>query len=115
MLIERATDKPAFTLQPVILEFLTDQLAEAVAWTVYRRQNCTTTYGCVNPYRQLYLDDARALGRKYDLVNAYDAIDPMIAVDGADRIRYSAVEGNRVYLVEESLSEAPTSPGRSAD
>ena len=44
---------------------------EAVAWTVYRRQNCTTTYGCVNPYRQLYLDDARALGRKYDLVNAY--------------------------------------------
>ena len=44
---------------------------EAVAWTVYRRQNCTTTYGCVNPYRQLYIDDARALGRKYDLVNAY--------------------------------------------
>ena len=44
---------------------------EAVAWTVYRRQNCTTTYGCVNPYRQLYVDDARALGRKYDLVNAY--------------------------------------------
>ena len=44
---------------------------EAVAWTVYRRRNCTTTYGCVNPYRQLYVDDARALGRKYDLVNAY--------------------------------------------
>ena len=44
---------------------------EAVAWTVYRRQNCTTTYGCVNPFRQLYVDDARALGRKYDLVNAY--------------------------------------------
>ncbi|HET8786594.1 MAG TPA: glycosyl hydrolase family 18 protein [Candidatus Limnocylindrales bacterium] len=44
---------------------------EAVAWTVYRRQNCTTTYGCVNPYRQLYVDDARALGRKYDLVNGY--------------------------------------------
>src|SRR5262249_20823478 len=30
MLIERAAEKPAFTLQPVILEFVTDQLVEAV-------------------------------------------------------------------------------------
>src|SRR5262245_24562396 len=30
MLIERAAERPAFTLQPVILEFLTDQLVEAV-------------------------------------------------------------------------------------
>jgi spore germination protein YaaH len=44
---------------------------EQVAWTVYRRQNCTTTYGCVNPWRQLYIDDARSLGAKYDLVNRY--------------------------------------------
>jgi spore germination protein YaaH/flagellar hook assembly protein FlgD len=43
---------------------------EQVAWTVYRRQNCTTTYGCENPYRQLYIDDARTLGAKYDLVNS---------------------------------------------
>ena len=47
------------------------ETTEQVAWTVYRRQNCTTTYGCVNPYRQLYVDDARTLGKKYDLVNAY--------------------------------------------
>ena len=45
---------------------------EAVAWTVYRRENCTTTYGCVNPWRQLYYDDAKALGLKYDAVNHYD-------------------------------------------
>jgi spore germination protein YaaH/flagellar hook assembly protein FlgD len=44
---------------------------EQVAWTVYRRQTCTTAYGCVNPYRQLYVDDARTLGKKYDLVNVY--------------------------------------------
>jgi spore germination protein YaaH len=44
---------------------------ENVAWTAYRRQNCTTTYGCVNPWRQLYLDDAYALRAKYDLVNRY--------------------------------------------
>src|SRR4029453_15139345 len=30
MLIERASDRPAFTLQPVILEYVTDQLAEAI-------------------------------------------------------------------------------------
>jgi spore germination protein YaaH/flagellar hook assembly protein FlgD len=47
------------------------ETTEQVAWTVYRRRNCTSTYGCVNPYRQLYVDDARTLGRKYDLVNAY--------------------------------------------
>ena len=44
---------------------------EGAAWTAYRRQNCTATYGCVNPWRQLYVDDAQALMAKYDLVNGY--------------------------------------------
>ena len=44
---------------------------EGVAWTAYKRQNCTATYGCVTPWRELYVDDATALGAKYDLVNAY--------------------------------------------
>jgi spore germination protein YaaH/flagellar hook assembly protein FlgD len=44
---------------------------EGVAWTVYRRQNCTSTYGCVSPWRQIYYDDTRALGAKYDLVERY--------------------------------------------
>ena len=34
---------------------------EGVAWTAYRRQNCTSTYGCVTSWRQLYFDDAAAL------------------------------------------------------
>ena len=42
---------------------------EGVAWTAYRRQNCTSTYGCVTSWRQLYVDDATAIRRKYDLVN----------------------------------------------
>ncbi len=42
---------------------------EGVAWTSYRRENCTDAYGCVNPWRELYYDDAQALGLKYDLVN----------------------------------------------
>ena len=41
--------------------------AEGSAWVVYRRKNCTARYGCVNPYRQVYYDDATALGLKYDL------------------------------------------------
>jgi flagellar hook assembly protein FlgD len=42
---------------------------EGVAWTVYPRQTCTSTYGCVDAYRQLYYDDATSLKAKYDLVN----------------------------------------------
>jgi spore germination protein YaaH/flagellar hook assembly protein FlgD len=45
---------------------------EQVAWTAYHRENCTATYGCVNPWRQIYIDDARALGAKYALVNQYN-------------------------------------------
>lgn len=44
---------------------------EGVAWTAYMRENCTATYGCVTPWRQLYVDDVEALKAKYDLVNAY--------------------------------------------
>ena len=43
--------------------------AEGSSWVVYRRKNCTARYGCVNPYRQVYYDDATALGLKYDLIN----------------------------------------------
>ena len=42
---------------------------EGSAWTSYRRQNCTAAYGCVNPWREIYFDDAQALGLKYDIVN----------------------------------------------
>jgi Predicted glycosyl hydrolase len=45
---------------------------ESSAWTSYRRQNCTATYGCVNPWREIYYDDAQALGLKYDLINRYN-------------------------------------------
>ena len=45
---------------------------EGVAWTAYRRQNCTAAYGCVNPWRELYYDDAQALGLKYDVINRYN-------------------------------------------
>jgi spore germination protein YaaH len=44
---------------------------DGVAWTAYRRENCSATYGCVTSWRQLYMDDAKALRAKYDIVNNY--------------------------------------------
>ena len=29
-------------------------------------------YGCVNPWREIYYDDAQALGLKYDVINRYN-------------------------------------------
>jgi len=60
---------------------------EGVAWTAYRRQNCTKTYGCVTPWRQLYYDDAQALGAKYDLINLYDLRGAAIWALGYDGTR----------------------------
>jgi len=42
---------------------------EVSAWTAYRKQNCTATYGCVTTWRQIYYDDAVTLKARYDLVN----------------------------------------------
>jgi spore germination protein YaaH len=42
---------------------------EQAPWTVYRKQTCTSAYGCVSSWRQLYYDDATSLKRRYDLVN----------------------------------------------
>lgn len=38
-------------------------------WVAYRRENCTTTYGCVTSWRQIYYDDHVSLKLRYDLVN----------------------------------------------
>jgi spore germination protein YaaH/chitodextrinase len=42
---------------------------EQAPWTAYRKQTCTSAYGCVSSWRQLYYDDATSLKRRYDLVN----------------------------------------------
>jgi spore germination protein YaaH len=38
-------------------------------WVVYRRENCSTTYGCVMSWRQIYYDDADSLKIRYDMIN----------------------------------------------
>src|SRR5262245_34974997 len=42
---------------------------EASPWTAYRKRTCTVTHGCVTSWRELYVDDARSLSLRYDLVN----------------------------------------------
>ncbi len=43
---------------------------EQAPWTAYQRENCTSTYGCVTSWRELYYDDPQSLGLKYDLAIA---------------------------------------------
>ena len=44
---------------------------EQSPYVVYRRRNCTSTYGCVTSWRQIWYDDAASLRRRYQLVNDY--------------------------------------------
>ncbi|HET9345220.1 MAG TPA: glycosyl hydrolase family 18 protein [Candidatus Limnocylindrales bacterium] len=41
---------------------------ELSAWTAYRKQNCSSTYGCVMTWRQVYFDDAQAAKARYDMI-----------------------------------------------
>ncbi len=45
---------------------------EQTPWTAYRKETCTSTYGCVTSWRELYYDDAASLRLRYDLVNRSD-------------------------------------------
>jgi spore germination protein YaaH/flagellar hook assembly protein FlgD len=44
---------------------------EQSPYVVYRRENCTSAYGCVTSWRQIWYDDAVSLARRYQLVNDY--------------------------------------------
>ncbi len=44
---------------------------EQTPWFAYQKQNCTTTYGCVTSWRQVYYDDYASMRLRYDLVNTY--------------------------------------------
>ncbi len=44
---------------------------ERSPYIVYRRKNCTSTYGCVTSWRQVYFDDAVSLKQRYAIVNDY--------------------------------------------
>ncbi len=44
---------------------------EQTPWFAYQKQNCTTTYGCVTTWRQVYYDDAVSMKLRFDVVNTY--------------------------------------------
>ena len=92
---------------------------EGVAWTAYKRENCTTTYGCVSSWRELYYDDATALKAKYDLVNSYGLRGAGIwalGYDGARPELYEAIEDKFItdsippVIAASSLSSTSLSP-----
>ena len=87
---------------------------EQVAWTAYRRENCTATYGCVNPWRQLYIDDARALGAKYDLVNQYNLRGAGIWALGYDGTRTELWQAIADSFVTDSVPPVVTSTATSS-
>ena len=88
---------------------------EGVAWTVYRRENCTAKYGCVNPWRQLYYDDTTALKAKYDLVNRYGLRGAGIWALGYDGTRtelYAAIKAKFITdTVPPTIKSASISSG----
>ncbi len=45
--------------------------AEQSPYIVYRRQNCTSTYGCVTSWRQVYYDDGQSMKLRLSMVNDY--------------------------------------------
>ena len=44
---------------------------EQSPYIAYQRQNCTSTYGCVTSWRQVWYDDAASIALRYRLVNDY--------------------------------------------
>ncbi len=42
---------------------------EQSPWVAYRRENCSSTYGCVMSWRQIYYDDGASLKLRYDMIN----------------------------------------------
>jgi len=87
---------------------------EGVAWTAYKRETCTKTYGCVTAWRQLYYDDATALKAKYDLVNGYDLRGIGIWALGYDGTRTELYQAIKDKFITDTVPPVITSGTLSA-
>ncbi len=76
---------------------------EGVAWTAYKRQSCTSTYGCVTSWRELYYDDATSLKAKYDLVNTYGLRGAGIWALGYDGTRTELYQAIKDKFITDSI------------
>lgn len=91
---------------------------EQSPYIVYQRQNCTTTYGCVTSWRQVWYDDATSLAGRYQLVNDYGLRGAgmwALGYDGAYQDMVHALSD--AFLVDHSAPQAGIKalPVKSAD
>ncbi len=80
---------------------------EQSPYLVYRRKNCTSAYGCVTSWRQVYYDDAASLKLRYALVNDYGLRGAGIwalGYDGGHAELYRAL--SQSFLVDKSAPQA---------
>lgn len=80
---------------------------EQSPYIVYKRQNCTDTYGCVTSWRQVYYDDEQSTKLRYALVNDYGLRGTgmwALGYDGSNPELYRAISDS--FLVGKSLPQA---------
>ncbi len=91
---------------------------EVSAWVAYRRQNCTSTYGCVTSWRQIYYDDATTLKARYDLVNRAGLRGAGIwalGYDGTRRELYQALADKFLHDTTPPMAGIAVLPGAERD
>ena len=80
---------------------------EQSPYVVYRRKNCTSTYGCVTSWRQVYYDDAASMRLRYAVVNDYGLRGAGIwalGYDGGHAGLYRALSDS--FLVDKTAPQA---------
>ena len=80
---------------------------ERSPYVAYRRQNCTSTYGCVTSWRQVYYDDGASLKLRFGIVNDYGLRGAgmwALGYDGGHAELYRAVSES--FLVDKSAPQA---------
>ncbi len=80
---------------------------EQSPYIAYRRQNCTSTYGCVTSWRQLYYDDGASTKLRLALVNDYGLRGAgmwALGYDGGHPELYRAISES--FLVDKSAPQA---------
>jgi spore germination protein YaaH/flagellar hook assembly protein FlgD len=80
---------------------------EQSPYVVYRRENCTSTYGCVTSWRQVYYDDGASLKLRLGMVNEYGLRGAgmwALGYDGGHPELYRAIAES--FLVDKSAPQA---------
>jgi spore germination protein YaaH/flagellar hook assembly protein FlgD len=80
---------------------------EQSPYIAYQRQNCTSTYGCVTSWRQVWFDDAASLALRYQLVTDYGLRGAglwALGYQGADQTMVKALAD--AFVVDHSAPEA---------